>query len=155
MTAGKSAAREEWRLHWLLLLAATVGLSFSTMPTQVLGLFMEPLQADFGWNRATISLGMTVLAVVSTLAMPFAGALIDRFGPRAVAILGLISSGLIVAAFGTLNGALAMWIGLWAAYALFSVTTRAVVWNPAISSAFVANRGSGTVSVRSPPSSRR
>jgi MFS family permease len=117
---GRDCSPSEWKLHWPLLLAATFGISFGGIPTTTLGLFMQPLQDEFGWSRTTISLGMTVFAFLVTPLTPFAGALVDRFGARAVAIPGLVLCGLLFAGFSLMNGMVALWIGIWVAYALAS-----------------------------------
>ena len=131
----------EWKLHWPLLLAATFGISFGSIPISSLGLFMQPLQDAFGWNRTTISAGTTVFAVVVMIATPLAGILVDRLGARAVAIPGLALCGLTFACFGLLNGMVAVWVGIWVVYSLVSVLIRTMVWNPPVATAFVANRG--------------
>jgi MFS family permease len=138
---GRDSSPSEWKLHWPLLLAATFGISFGGIPTTTLGLFMQPLQDEFGWSRTTISLGMTVFAFLVTPLTPFAGALVDRFGARAVAIPGLVLCGLLFAGFSLMNGMVALWIGIWVAYALASLLIRTMVWNPPVSAAFVRNRG--------------
>jgi MFS family permease len=135
------AAPSEWKLHWLLLLAATVGVSFGGIPVSSMGVFMQPLQDEFGWSRTTISVSMTVFAFVVTPLTPFAGALVDRFGARAIAIPGLFLCGLTFAAFSLMNGVVALWFGMWVAYALASLLIRTMVWNPPVATAFVANRG--------------
>ncbi len=141
MTQAKAKAPSEWKLHWPLLLAATFGISFGGIPTTTLGLFMQPLQDAFGWDRTTISLSMTVFAFIVTPLTPFAGALVDRFGARAIAIPGLALCGLSFAAFSLMNGMVALWIGMWVVYALASLLIRTMVWNPPVATAFVANRG--------------
>ncbi len=141
MAQTKSSSAQEWRDHWPLLLAATLGISFGAIPTVTLGLFMEPLQAEFGWSRTTISLGMTVFALLVLPLTPLAGALVDKLGARRIAIPGLILCGLIFAAFSTMNGAVWVWIAMWVIYSTGSVLIRTMVWNPPVSSAFVQNRG--------------
>jgi MFS family permease len=131
----------EWKLHWPLLLAATVGLSFGGLPITTLGLFMEPLQDEFGWSRTTISLGMTVFSLLVIPLSPFAGAMVDRFGARAIAIPGLVLCGLGFSGFSLMNGLVALWIGMWVIYSAVSVLIRTMVWNPPVATAFVANRG--------------
>jgi MFS family permease len=141
MQDGRPSAAKEWRQNWPLLLAATAAISFGAIPTATLGMFMQPLQDEFGWSRATISLGLMVFAFVTTPLSPFAGALVDRFGSRAVAIPGLALSGLCFAAFSLVGGAVALWIGVWVAYSLCALFIRSTVWNRAVSGAFVASRG--------------
>lgn len=142
MDQGKATtAPSEWKLHWPLLLAATFGISFGGIPVSSLGLFMQPLQDEFGWSRTTISLSMTVFAFIVTPLTPFAGALVDKYGARAVAIPGLALCGVSFAAFSLMNGMVALWIGMWVVYGLASLLIRTMVWNPPVATAFVANRG--------------
>lgn len=141
MSKGKDSSPSEWKLHWPLLLAATFGVSFGGIPVSTLGLFMEPLRNEFGWSSTTISLSMTVFAFIVTPLTPFAGALVDKYGARAVAIPGLLLCGLAFSAFSLSNGVVALWIGMWVAYSLASLLIRTMVWNPPVATAFVANRG--------------
>jgi len=141
MSEAKITAGQEWRHNWPVLVAAMAGLSFGAIPTATLGMFMEPLHDEFGWTRATISLGLTVYALLTTPLSPFAGALVDRFGARAVAIPGVALSGLCFAALSTLDGSTAMWIGIWVAYSLSALLIRSMVWNRVVSGAFVVSRG--------------
>lgn len=135
------SAAQEWRLNWTLVLSAMVGLSLGTVPSASLGLFMDPLSNEFGWTRAQISAGMTVFAIVGTPLTPFAGALVDRFGPRSVAVPGLALTGLAFAAFGLMDGSVTHWITLWVVYTLAALLVRSMVWNSAVSSAFTTSRG--------------
>ena len=133
--------REEWRAYWPLVLSAMVGLSLGTIISTTLGLFMEPLSNEFGWSRSQISAGMLAIAIVATPLTPFAGALVDRYGPRTVGIPGIIVSGLALAAFSLLNGDITLWFAAWLAYAFFSLFIRTIVWNTAVSNTFVTGRG--------------
>ena len=51
MSSTPQTASEEWSRHWPLVLAGLVGMSFLTAISTSLGMFMEPLQHDFGWSR--------------------------------------------------------------------------------------------------------
>src|SRR5437762_6488320 len=50
-----------------------------------------PLQNEFGWNRAVISVAVSINLVLFGLTGPFAAALMDRFGLRAVTVGALIT----------------------------------------------------------------
>lgn len=141
MSAAPASAREEWRSHWPLVVSAMAGLSLGSIISTTLGLFMEPLSREFGWSRSQISAGMLAFAFIATPLTPFAGALVDRFGPRAVGIPGVILSGLAFAAFAFNTGSIVLWFGIWVAYALASLFIRTIVWNTAVSSSFSAGRG--------------
>lgn len=139
-TAPPSAARE-WKAHWPVVLAAMFGISFGSIPTATLGLFMVPLEQEFGWSRTQISSGMMVFAIVGLVLTPFAGALVDKFAARRLVVPGLVLSGLAFAAFGLMSGPLYQWFLIWIAYTLTSLLIRSMVWNSAISKIFTAGRG--------------
>ena len=134
-------AAQEWRVNWLLVVSAMAGVSLGTIPSATLGLFMAPLQDEFGWSRTEISAGLTLFAIVSLPLTPFAGMLVDKFGARRVAIPGIALSALVFASFSSLGAFAGQWLVLWFAYTLVSLLTRTLVWNSAISRAFVTSRG--------------
>jgi MFS family permease len=53
------------------------------------GVLIKPLEAEFGWDRAAISLAVSIGFVVNAFGAPLGGGLIDRFGPRRVALVGI------------------------------------------------------------------
>jgi len=71
---------------WWIVATAAVGMS--TGPGQFafgsLGLFMIPFAAEFGWNRAQVSLASTCFTVALAFSMPGIGRLVDRFGSRRI-----------------------------------------------------------------------
>ena len=134
-------AAQEWRLHGMLVFTGLIGVSVGTIPAATLGLFMEPLQATFGWSRLQISLGLTIFAVVGLPLVPLAGVLVDRFGPRRVALPGLLFSALTLAGFSLLTSSYMQWLLTWTLYTLASTGARMLVWNTAISRVFVRSRG--------------
>lgn len=92
---------EELKRGWRVLAGATLGLAVGvhSLPFYTSGLFMKALQADFGWSRAQVSLGPTVLIAALGLASPLVGLAADRWGERALiapclAILALFFAGL-------------------------------------------------------------
>ncbi|MDG2003794.1 MAG: MFS transporter [Novosphingobium sp.] len=139
-SAAPSAA-QEWRMNWLLVLSAMAGVSLGTVPSATLGLFMAPLQAEFGWSRTEISSGLTLFAIVSLPLVPFAGAMVDKFGARRVALLGIGLSGLVFSSFSLLGAMLFQWFAIWFAYTIVSLMTRTLVFSSAISRAFLTGRG--------------
>ncbi|HKT86469.1 MAG TPA: MFS transporter [Novosphingobium sp.] len=139
--SGPISAAQEWRNNWTLVLAGMIGLTVGVLPSATLGLFMQPLSAAFGWSRTQVSLGLTVFALISLPLMPFAGMLVDRLGPRRVALPGLLLSGVCFAAFGLMTGSYLQWIALWVAYTFASLMTRSLVFSSAISAAFSEGRG--------------
>ena len=120
--------------------AAMAGLSFSSMSVYAMGLFMEPLSAEFGWSRAQISLGLSVVALFAVPLSPFAGALIDRWGSRRLGIPGVLLTAVAFAAFSLATGSLKQWYALWVCYGLVAIAIKATVWTAAVSSVFRSSR---------------
>ena len=137
----RSAAIAEWRAHWPLAFAAMSGLSFASIAAYSMGLFMDPLSQEFGWTRAQISIGLTIFSAFAVPMGPFVGALIDRWGPRRLAIPGIILAGAAYASLSLANGSFAQWIGLWVFYAAAALLIKTTVWTAGVASVFTASRG--------------
>lgn len=81
------------RLHYAWVVAAVtfvtlLGASgFRSTP----GVLIVPLQHEFGWDRATISLAVSINLVLFGFSGPFAAALMERFGIRRVALCALLT----------------------------------------------------------------
>ena len=54
------------------------------------GVLIVPLQQDFGWNRATISVAVSINLVLFGLCGPFAAAFMNRYGVRRVLVVALL-----------------------------------------------------------------
>jgi len=134
-------ATQEWKAHWPLVLAAMIGVSFGSVLSLTLGLFMEPLEQEFGWTRAQMALGMTIVSAIGIPLAPLAGHLIDRFGGRRVAIPGMALTALALAGFSLLTGAYWQWIATWLVYGVAGALIRQTVWSRAIAGAFETSRG--------------
>ncbi len=141
MAEQHATATTEWKTHWPLAAAATAGLTFPATATYSLGLFMEPLTKEFGWSRSVVTSGLIVL---SLMMIPFAspaGALVDRFGARRIAIPGTLVAMTAIASFSFANGSVVQWMALWITFAVATLLTKPTVWTAAVSKAFSASRG--------------
>ncbi|MBT4514262.1 MAG: MFS transporter [Chloroflexi bacterium] len=103
------------------------------------GLFVEPLEAEFGWNRAEISGALTSALLVSFFMAPI-GAVADRIGARTT----MVGSMLIVAAAFALRPFMTE---LWHFYALTATAAiglpgaTALATDRLVSSWFAEKRG--------------
>jgi MFS family permease len=80
------------RLHpaWIAAGVAFVALLGAAGFRAAPGVLMVPLQEEFGWSRGLLSLAAGVNLVLFGLTAPFAAALMDRFGVRAVTSCALV-----------------------------------------------------------------
>jgi len=80
------------RIHYAWVAAAVTFLTllcaaaFRSTPS----VLMVPLQHEFGWNRAAISVAVSINLVLFGLSGPFAAALMQRFGIKQVMVVALL-----------------------------------------------------------------
>lgn len=75
---------------WVVTLAAAGILMVTMGARQSLGLFIAPIGATTGLGIASISLALAIGQFTWGAIQPVAGAVADRYGPRAVLIVGLL-----------------------------------------------------------------
>ncbi len=87
------------RFHYafVIILITFAGLLLSAGVRNATSVLFDPLEAEFGWDRASISLAFMISLFFFGLGAPIGGALIDRYGPRRVMLGGmsLIAIGLM------------------------------------------------------------
>ncbi|MFG1942505.1 MFS transporter [Nonomuraea sp. NPDC048826] len=100
MTLTTPARRFRVHRAWFVAAVAFVAILGAAGFRATPGVLINPLQAEFGWSKSTISLAVSVNLVLYGLTAPFAAALMDRFGMRRVVALALllvaVGSGLTV-----------------------------------------------------------
>jgi OFA family oxalate/formate antiporter-like MFS transporter len=57
-------------------------------------LFVNPIDAKYGWGRAAIQVAFTIFVLTETWLVPVEGYLVDRFGPKPVVMVGGILVGI-------------------------------------------------------------
>src|SRR5919198_4110885 len=85
----------ERRLHpaWIVLGALTLCLLASTGIRAVFGVYIKPMEAEFGWSRSAMSMAAALSLLLLGAVGPFAGRLADRWGPRRVIVVALLVLG--------------------------------------------------------------
>ncbi len=80
--------------RWLQLIAGIVCMVAAANIQYSWTLFVPEIQNAHGWSRASIQVAFTVFVVVQTWLTPIEGYFIDKYGPRAVVLVGGIFTGL-------------------------------------------------------------
>jgi sugar phosphate permease len=77
---------------WLL--AASVGAMAlgSGVSLWAFGLYVGPLEREFGWSRSEVSLAFSISLLISGLCSPLVGRWVDWRGPRSAIIVGSIAT---------------------------------------------------------------
>src|SRR6201994_2793924 len=83
---GNMAQGATFESRWVIVFGATLSMFVAQGPVilYTLGLFIKPLNQEFGWDRASISAAGGIAAIFSAITIPFVGSLIDRWGIRTV-----------------------------------------------------------------------
>jgi len=85
-------------------------------------LFVNPIDQKYHWGRASIQVAFTIFVLTETWLVPIEGWLVDRFGPKLVALAG----GILVGIAWTINSAAhELWM-LYAAAAIGGIGAGAV-----------------------------
>jgi MFS family permease len=133
--------RSEWRNGWRSLGAATIAQAFAVLQLYSFGMFIEPLQQEFGWSRAFISSGVTLTSVIIVIGAPFLGRAIDTIGARPIALAGVVSYFSAFGALSLMTDDLLNFYALWALLALGGLLVKSTVWVSEIVRLFTVNRG--------------
>ncbi|MBE0430965.1 MAG: MFS transporter [Dehalococcoidia bacterium] len=84
---------------WIVAVSAITLLLAGGIGYYTFGAFFTPLVDEFEWNRAQISLAMSIMGLIG-LAGPLFGMWVDRFGARRTMVLGALIMGLSFACLG-------------------------------------------------------
>jgi sugar phosphate permease len=83
--------RRPFHYAWLMVIVTFVTLITTAGFRATPGVLIVPLQDEFGWSRATISLAVSLGLVLFGLTAPFSAALMERFGVRRVMLVALVT----------------------------------------------------------------
>lgn len=108
---------------WLL--AASVGAMALGSGTSfwAFGFYVQPLEREFGWTRAEVSLGFSAALLVSGLSGPLIGRFIDTRGPRTAILVGAVLTALSFVLLSTTN---ALW--QWYVFSALNAVARQLMF---------------------------
>lgn len=141
MTADPESFRDDTgrvRAGWATALACSIGLAFgpSVLQYMTLGVFTPYLRQDFGWSLSDISWAATLLAIMTAVASPLQGLLVDRFGARGIILVCLPLFGCGFASLAFMSGSLAHFYLIWGLLPLLGIGLWPASWVKATSSWF-------------------
>ena len=134
-------ARDEWRKHGSIIPACVAGMILVAVHNYTLGVMIHPLEQEFGWSRAEISVGPMIPSLGAVIMAPLVGLAVDRFGPRRIALFGVPFFSAAVALMSFASSSIMSWWALCALLGIASMFIFPMVWTSAISARFHRNRG--------------
>ncbi|WP_343614543.1 MFS transporter [Novosphingobium sp.] len=135
--------REELIRHWPIVLAAALGVGFGTMGIGFysLGLYIKPVQAEFGWTRAQVSGAAMFQQLGIFLSAPLVGRMVDRVGVRWLVLASYLAMPLALLAMSLAHPSVWQWYGLWLIISLAGGATTPAVWARMVAARFDKARG--------------
>lgn len=137
-----SPAQGEFQRSWRILLTCLVGCGFcmATITTHSIGPFIKPIVSEMGWSRTSIQASLLFGQGLGAVGGVLAGMLLDRFGARTIAMLGLIGTalGFVLA---SMSDSLVLFYAGYSLAALVGAGSGFVTWSRAITQSFDKHRG--------------
>jgi MFS family permease len=103
--------------RWSIVAASSLALVASQGPINVFaaGIFLKPISQELGFGRGDIATAIGISSLMTAVASPVFGRLIDRFGVRTPLAVSIVLFALATAALSLLPGSM---LGLYAIFAL-------------------------------------
>lgn len=121
------------------LIGAGCGLSSISFYTH--GAFVSFISSDTGWGRGDLQLGVTIMILMGIVTAPTVGALIDRFGPRKVALTSIPLYSGSLAALSLCGDSLQSYYAGWALMSVIAAGTLPITWTRVVNAWFDKSRG--------------
>ena len=141
MNPGVISRRLGVHYAWIVFAVTFITLLAASGTRSTPGVLMVPLEGEFGWSRATVSLAVSINLVLFGFVGPFAAAMMDRWGIRPVVAgaLLLIASGAALTSLMTVPWQLYL---LWGIVVGLGTGTMATVFAATVANRwFVQRRG--------------
>ncbi|MFD1190808.1 MFS transporter [Phenylobacterium conjunctum] len=138
-----SAVRKEFAAGWPVVAGSMLGIAvgIAALPTPALGIVLRDLVKEFGWSRAEIAIGPTILLGVLALVSPVLGWIADRVSAAVITTVSLLALALCLFLFSRLGPDIRLYYALMALMAVTASGAATIVYARAISANFTAGRG--------------
>lgn len=143
------SGQNEWKRGWRVLLSSGIGVGVG-IPALVTsaGLFVIPMQEEFGWSRTALAIG-PIVGMTYSLLSPLGGVITDRYGARYPAIIGLILLGISLILLSIVPVNEVAFYALVISLGLIGTVTSNIVYCKAIATWFCKHAGAAIACVLS------
>jgi MFS family permease len=109
-----------WRTPAVIVVCGCLMAILGFGPRSVFGFFLQPMTQELGWGRDVFSLAVAIQNLLWGAALPFVGAIADRYGSfRVLAVGGVVyAGGLAMMAYATTPGSLYLSAGVLVGFGL-------------------------------------
>ncbi len=129
---------------WIILSTGFVVLFFSGGSRFAFGLMLKPMAEDLEWSRSALSLAVTSFMIVSALALPVVGRLVDRYSLRWVLAVGIIAAAVGIGLMGRVTAPWQVFLLYGIVFAIGNATSSISPVGVMISRWFPRHRGTAT-----------
>lgn len=129
--------------RWWIVVASAVALIFSSGSIQLFSasLFIKPITAELGFGRGTLSTAFGIHFVLSAIATPIFGHLIDRYGVRPMMLPSITAFALATAALALMPASIPVLFAMFAVVGTVGVAQTPAPYSKVVSWWFDRQRG--------------
>jgi MFS family permease len=120
--------------RWWIVFASAAGLTVGTSSIlfNSFAVFVKPVSAQLGWSRSQFSFALTIVGLVTVIASPLFGSLIDRYRIKKVSLPLIAVFSAAVAGMSLMGPALPFAYGMYALCALVGPAQAPLMYSKAI-----------------------
>jgi len=136
-------AKSELAKNWRIITACGVGVGagITGIPFYTLGLFVVPLEQQFGWSRTEVQGMFSVFAIAGLIVIPLIGWMTDCYGSRKVALGALLGTVVGYCCLGLATRSLTSFYVGAALLGILGAGTSPISWTKVIGGWFNKQRG--------------
>lgn len=108
---------------WFIVFILFSAISFSFSARMSLPVLIPGWEVEFGWSRTLMTTGAALIMIIMGSVAPFAGHLLDKFGPRYLVAGGMVLSGAAVAVTAMMGTDALPLTATWVFFAIYCVAS--------------------------------
>jgi MFS family permease len=133
----------EFSAGWRALAASLVGAGcgIASISFYSSSVFIAAISEDMGWPRGSVQIGVSIMILSAMITAPITGALVDKYGPRQVALVSVPLYAAALGIFGYLSHTLTTFYLAWLIISFVGAGTLPITWTKNVNLWFDTNRG--------------